>query len=143
MVNVKQASLNSSDMTAQNIGMKNTTQYDASILEQFADDLYSRARWVVLTTAAKYGVVGIVLSLLLALAVLQYQVNPPIPNNTVAGLVIVFTLVAITLGVSAGRAKAFQLKLQAQQILCQRQIEVNTRAVNDWAGRAKASATPA
>jgi hypothetical protein len=45
------------------------------------------------------------------------------------GIVGVVTLLAIAAGVSAGRTKAFQLKLQAQQILCQRQIEANTATV--------------
>jgi len=33
-------------------------------------------------------------------------------------------------GMSAGRKKAFAMKLQAQQILCQLQIESNIRARN-------------
>lgn len=37
-------------------------------------------------------------------------------------------VVAVLVGIDVGRKKAFRLKLQAQQILCQRQIEVNTRA---------------
>lgn len=122
--------------------MKTTTQYDASVLQQFADDLYARARWIVFTTGAKYGVIGLVLSGV-ALAVLQVQSKEQIPDAVNIGLVIVFTLVAITAGVSAGRAKAFQLKLQAQQTLCQRQIEINTRTTIDSAEKKAGAAAHA
>jgi len=46
-----------------------------------------------------------------------------------AGQVIVLflTLIGVLAGAGAGRRKAFMLKLQAQQILCQRQTEINTR----------------
>lgn len=37
------------------------------------------------------------------------------------------TLIGIAVGVDAVRRKSFHLKLEAQQILCQRQIEINTR----------------
>ena len=43
----------------------------------------------------------------------------------VAGSKDVFAMVA---GIAAGRAKAFDLKLEAQKVLCQRQVELNTRA---------------
>ena len=42
-------------------------------------------------------------------------------------LVLFLTLIGIAVGADAGRRKAFMLKLQAQQILCQRQTELNTR----------------
>lgn len=62
-------------------------------------------------------------------AALQHS-NPQTPDTTVTGIIGTITLLAmlaISAGVSAGRIKAFQLKLQAKQILCQRQIEANTR----------------
>jgi hypothetical protein len=39
----------------------------------------------------------------------------------------IFCAIGISAGVDAGRRKAFELKLKAQQILCQVQIEQNTR----------------
>jgi hypothetical protein len=38
------------------------TQYDSAVLQQLADALYARARWIVVTTAARYGCVTLVLS---------------------------------------------------------------------------------
>jgi hypothetical protein len=98
------------------------TQYDSSILQQFADDLYSRARWIIFSTAAMYGTVVFVLSITGVLAA-----NHSSWGVQEWGVIGTLTLVAIAIGVNRGREKAFQLKLQAQQILCQRQIEENTR----------------
>jgi hypothetical protein len=100
------------------------TQYDSAILQQFADGLYAQARWIIVTTGAKYGCVALVLSVIGA-AALQRS-NPQMMDTSVIGVIGTVTLMAIAAGVSAGRTKAFHLKLQAQQILCQRQIEVNT-----------------
>jgi len=100
------------------------TQYDSAILQEFADNLYARARWIIVITAAKYGCVALVLSAI-GSAALQHS-NPQMPDPSVMGIVGTVTLLAIAAGVSAGRTKAFQLKLQGQQILCQRQIEANT-----------------
>lgn len=98
------------------------TQYDSSILQQFADGLYSRAQWIIFSTAAMYGTVVFVLSLIGVLAT-----NHSTMQTQEWGVIGTLTLVAVAIGVSRGREKAFQLKLQAQQILCQRQIEENTR----------------
>lgn len=101
-----------------------TTQYDAGILQQFADDLYARARWIVFTTALVYTFVGFVGSAILS-AFMQSSMH--VPDMTAIGIVVTFTLVFCAVGISSGRAKAFQLKLQAEQTLCQRQIEINSR----------------
>jgi len=102
------------------------TQYDSSILQQFADDLYSRARWIIFSTAAMYGTVVFVLSLI-GIPAMNHSITLQMQDWGVIGTL---TLVAVAIGVSRGREKAFQLKLQAQQILCQRQIEENTRTAS-------------
>lgn len=99
------------------------TQYDSSILQQFADDLYARARWIVFTTALVYAFVGFVGSAFLA----GFLKLSRTADATVIVWVLLFTLIALAIGYTQGRAKAFQLKLQAQQTLCQRQIEINLR----------------
>lgn len=103
----------------------NPTQYDSSILQEFADDLYARARWIIFSTAAMYGTVVFVLSLIGVKAA-----NHAILQTQEWGVIGTLTLVAVAIGVNRGREKAFQLKLQAQQILCHRQIEANTRAAS-------------
>jgi hypothetical protein len=102
----------------------NPTQYDSSILQRFADDLYLRARWVILSTAAAYGAVVFVLTII----GLMVSVKDLASLNW--GLLGALTLVAAAIGAGRGREKVFQLKLQAQQILCQRQIEENTRTAS-------------
>ncbi len=55
--------------------------------------------------------------------------------------VLLIAAIGAAVGVSAGRKKAFQLKLEAQKLLCQRQVEFNTRvttkpqAISAAAGR--------
>jgi hypothetical protein len=68
--------------------------------------------------------------------------NPRAPINLwgmpieVLGLAV--TVIALLAGIDAGRRKAFRLKLQAQQILCDRQIALNTRAREASASAANA-----
>jgi hypothetical protein len=47
--------------------------------------------------------------------------------NTGVFWVVVLNLIGVGAGVDAGMRKAFSLKLPAQQLLCQRQTEMNTR----------------
>src|SRR5436305_10730541 len=88
-----------------------TTQYDAGILQQFADDLYARARRIVFTTALLYMLVGFVGSATLT-AFIPHAAHAS--DSPAMGIVIGLTVIALGIGISSGRAKAFQLKLQAQ-----------------------------
>lgn len=100
------------------------TTYDENVLQQYADTLYRQAKGIVLWTALKYGFVTFVVAVAGAFAVGDSR---QIPLNTLVGLILIISLVGAAAGVAAGRRKAFHLKLQAQQTLCQRQIEMNTR----------------
>jgi len=103
--------------------------YDDSILQQHADTLYRAANRIVTNTALAYGVVGFFVSALLV-GGFSAADNLTSTDNVVLvqGIVVVLlTAVAVCLGVISGREKAFRLKLQAQTVLCQRQIELNTR----------------
>jgi hypothetical protein len=104
------------------------TTYDENILQKYADDLYHQAKWITVWTAVRYGVAVFLVSLIFGIVIgsQQKQLTADTANQGV-GLVLFLTLVGIVAGVDAGRRKAFHLKLQAQQILCQRQIEINTR----------------
>jgi hypothetical protein len=121
-----------------------THQYDAEILQQFADDLYERAeefdraaRWITFWTAARYTVGAFVPSIvLMGVASKLPFAGGDIWFSTGAGPMLLTIIVGIALifGVSKGRArgealreKSFMLRLQAQRTLCQRQIEINTR----------------
>lgn len=45
------------------------TDYNSHILQQYADELYRRAKWIVFWTAVKYGLAAFVLALILAAVV--------------------------------------------------------------------------
>ena len=104
------------------------TNYDENVLQQYADDLYKQAKWIVVMSALKYGLVVFLASFgtIMVVASSQKNVSTDAANSGMM-LVLFLTLIGIAVGVDAGRRKAFMLKLQAQQILCQRQTEINTR----------------
>lgn len=107
--------------------MSGVAAYDENILQQYADDLYRQAKWIVVWTAVRYGLAVFLLSLVgVAVVGSQKQISAD-TGNSLLMWVLILTLIGIAVGVDAGRRKAFHLKLQAQQILCQRQIEINTR----------------
>jgi hypothetical protein len=108
-------------------------QYDPGTLQQFADDLYTQAKGIVIVYAAWYT--------LLTFAVAWFLIGSP--GTTGRGHIdalgslpwaVVIALVGLRAGLDAGRRKAFVLKLQAQQILCQQEIELNTRKRDQAAG---------
>lgn len=101
-------------------------KYDPQILQEYADALYRQASWVVVFSALQYGLVFLVFSLIV-LGLGLPAVKLPLAGlhtNTIIGAA---TVLGAGLGVLAGRRKAFDLKLEAQQTLCQRAIELNTR----------------
>lgn len=85
--------------------------YDKDVIHQFADSLYSKAKSIIVNYTMLGALIGGGIGL-----VTQQMI-------TAAILSAVFGLV----GLSMGRDKAFQLKLQAQVALCQVKIEENTR----------------
>jgi hypothetical protein len=107
------------------------TAYDVNILQQYADSLYREAQMIVLWTAAGFGFGAFVISVVIVMVIIalgpQIGINSGEIANAEMIAVLLITVLTTLAGVALGRKKAFQLKLQAQQILCQRQIEINTR----------------
>jgi hypothetical protein len=101
------------------------THYDSNILQQYADQLYRQARAIAIWTALLFGFAVFVSGNLL-LAVVESASRALGGNGQ--GVVLFATLLAVAVGIGTGRRKSFGLKLQAQQILCQREIELNTRS---------------
>jgi hypothetical protein len=99
-----------------------STAYDPDILQQQADSLYSQADEILGRTVASY-VVMTLLAVFVVLTLLS-KINPQVPTGV---LLLISVLIAAALGVSHGRDKSFHLKMEAQTLLCQRQIELNTR----------------
>lgn len=102
-------------------------QYDPDILQQYADQLYREAKWIIGTTALRYAVVVFLIALSLLMTVDARARFAPFNSPDIA-LVWIVTFVGFLIGLEAGRRKSFRLKLDAQKILCDRQIELNTRA---------------
>jgi hypothetical protein len=92
--------------------------YNPEMIEKFASRLYARARGIVLVC----GLVGFFLGAA-AFAALAFIV----PRWGLVGFVpFVFST---GIGIAYGIEKAFLLKVQAQQMLCQLAIEQNTRPI--------------
>jgi hypothetical protein len=102
------------------------TQYDSGILQRFADELYRQAKWIIVGTVLRYCLV-VFLFMFVACFVLGIQQPQLALSNDGLVVACIVSLIGIPIGIEAGRKKAFNLKLQAQQILCQVQIEQNTR----------------
>lgn len=100
------------------------TKYDAAILQQYADDLYAQARWVIYSTAFIYGLVTFGVCFVLSNGGTFFRSNFHLSLDP---SVLLIALIGAAVGVAAGRKKAFKLKLEAQTLLCQRQVELNTR----------------
>jgi len=103
-------------------------KYDPTVLGNYADDLYRLAFWVVL----RYTTLGILLGVFIGYlpTIVWYVLNRnDRPPTSVLTLVFCAVLGALIFG-AIGSGKAFKYKLEAQTVLCQMQIENNTRAAS-------------
>ena len=92
-------------------------RYAPSVIQEHAEDLYSRAsRRVVL-----YGFMGIVVGAAIGF-VLSASADDVLSAALTGGAII-----GALVGIGMGRSRAFALELQAQMALCQVAIEANTR----------------
>jgi hypothetical protein len=104
-------------------------KYDPDILQQYADQLYSDAKWIIFTTALRYSIIAFVIAILFLMTFdARARFDPFGSPNMVP--VWAVTIAGLLIGLEAGRRKGFRLKLEAQKILCDRQIELNTRTQN-------------
>jgi hypothetical protein len=87
------------------------TKYDAAILQQYADDLYAQARWVIYSTAFMYGLVTFGVTFLISTGADLFK-HPNAIISIQPGVLLI-ALIGVAVGVSAGRKKAFKLKLEA------------------------------
>lgn len=100
------------------------TQYDPDVLQRYADELYRQAKWIVIGTTLRYFFGALLLSIACAAAL---SFAPGGPGSAAMVITVIFWVIGIATGIDAGRRKAFELRLKAQQILCQVQIEQNSR----------------
>lgn len=92
------------------------TNYDPTVLQEYAERLYTQARGI----TAKYALGFGLLCAAIGAAVSRALDIPP--------LTLWLGIVGAVLGSLVGQSKGFQYRLQAQTVLCQVQIEANTRA---------------
>jgi 4-hydroxybenzoate polyprenyltransferase len=90
--------------------------YDSMVLQEYAERLYTQASGITVKYALGFGV----LCAAIGAAVSQAFGLPP--------LTLWLGIVGAVLGALVGQSKGFQYRLQAQTVLCQVQIEANTRA---------------
>lgn len=124
------------------------TQYDADVLQTFADRLYAKARWITLKCCLVGAIIGVALAFI-PVTILEngktqaiidrYKgtgngLDAPVPDTSPSNapiLVVLFGLLGGLVGATIGQRKAFEYRLQAQLTLCQMQTEFNTRQKAD------------
>lgn len=101
--------------------------YDPNLIIQFADRLYARANRLIATYVIRGFLLGGLVPGLLFFIVSRVAGGAGLRMGE--GLCVFLPLGAIgaAIGWSIATEKVFVLKLQAQQALCQLQIEMNTR----------------
>jgi hypothetical protein len=93
-------------------------KYDADVLQKHAGKLYSRANTIILTAT----VFGVLIG-----AASGFFLENVVQSGSAPVVIGACGLILGAVGYSFGSARAFALKLMAQQALCQVQIEMNTR----------------
>lgn len=87
------------------------TDYDANIIQEFADRLYKKASAITF----QYAFIGAIL--------VGGALGAAVQQPAFAGIGL---FIGALIGAMMGREKAFQYRLQAQTALCQAQIAANT-----------------
>lgn len=102
--------------------MAGDVEYDAAVLQEFADRLYTKAQWLV----AKAVVFGAS-----AGAAAGYAISLASGARDGGACALAGALVGTAAGFIFGSERSLTLKIQAQTALCQMQIEANTRRAPD------------
>ncbi len=103
-------------------------EYDPAVLQRFADNLYSRARFIALQYAVIYGALGWAAWIGVMIAYAFYRHTKGTAGDLDSSDVrMMIVIVSAIVGWFVGANKGFTLRLDAQRTLCQLQIEKNTR----------------
>jgi hypothetical protein len=114
------------------MGRKSSLSYDALVLKSYADRLYQEAKMITLTTTLRY--LGVMFLVSFVPVWVLHATGAALQNDqahsVAVGVSVFLMFIATMIGVERGMSRAFQLKLEAQQVLCQVAIEQNTRPVS-------------
>ncbi|MGH9770912.1 MAG: hypothetical protein ACRD4Q_04335, partial [Candidatus Acidiferrales bacterium] len=94
-------------------------EYDASVIQTFANRLYRRAQWIVLYSALEWGAISFGVALIVS-GIIQRSAPQFDPSMS-----LMLGAVGLAVGLLSGKRKTFGLRLQAQMALCQAQVERN------------------
>jgi hypothetical protein len=97
---------------------KKPVVYDAAVIQEFAERLYSQAASIILTSTVLGVIIGAIGG---AVGAEALKATGAIGMGAIIGAVI-----GGLFGFSRGKERAFKLKLEAQVALCQAQIEKHT-----------------
>lgn len=98
-------------------------RYDSHVIYYFTDELYARADLIIIVYTGIGGLIG---------AFLGYMVGEIVRGGGLLTVAIGLAVVG-AIGYFIGNGKAFELRVQAQTLLCQVAIEENTRKLSGLA----------
>lgn len=102
-------------------------EYEPTVIREFADKLYARAATIVLAHSVAGGLSGVAVGAWAGAWTAYLDRRAGGALLIIASFAVVGGVLVALLGYLVGSARAFALRLQAQQALCQLQIEENTR----------------
>ena len=98
-------------------------KYNPEMLDKQATRLYRRSFFLIVS----YGLAGLIIGYIVAAAMYSNQnVTAAVGQTSLEIRLAVITL-GVIVGAAYGESKSFKLRLQAQIVLCLKQIEENTR----------------
>jgi hypothetical protein len=100
-------------------------QFDPSVIERYAEQLYRKADSVRIGSAIAGAVLGVIFGAAPMSPLGEYL---PVPAAFAMATVLLGALVGGFIGYVVGEGRAFQIRLQAQMVLFQVQLERNTSA---------------
>ena len=120
---------------------KQVTQYDAAILQTYAERLYDEAKVIVQLTIVKYAAGGFALGFLVVFALSLTGRIPSVQGGAVFGVIVVMIMAGMV-GYERGKKLAWEKRFEAQQLLLQMQIEKNTATLAAGEDRADPNLDP-
>lgn len=101
--------------------------YDPAVIQTFANEMYKKAKKIVLIETIKYGFFigfGVMIASFFIFAKIGIEPN----QGNVGVMFLIGSFIGGYIGWQNGQLKAFHLKLEAQRALCFVKLEQNTRS---------------